>query len=153
MPNHEKVHWENAYSVGIKDIDKQHKKLFELVNKLYDLNDNANIKEEIRDILYAFSDYTKVHFKDEEDYMKSISYPELEKHKEIHERIVESLSNIIHTPATLNIVKSKMRVVAKRVLIEHIVNEDFKIGLYAREHKAKAEIYNLDDEDVENRVL
>ena len=66
---------------------------------------------------------------------------------------MESLSNIIHTPATLNIVKSKMRVVAKRVLIEHIVNEDFKIGLYAREHKAKAEIYNLDDEDVENRVL
>ena len=75
MPNHEKVHWENAYSVGIKDIDKQHKKLFELVNKLYDLNDNANIKEEIRDILYAFSDYTKVHFKDEEDYMNPSLIP------------------------------------------------------------------------------
>jgi hemerythrin len=143
MSNNEKVHWEQSYSVGIKPIDTQHKKLFDLVNKLYDLEENANVKEEIREILYAFRDYTIVHFKDEEAYMWAIGYPELEEHKEIHEQIVERLLQIIQTPANLSIIKTKMKMVAKRVLVEHIINEDHKIGIYASEHEIKEEIYNL----------
>lgn len=141
MENNEKVHWENDYTIGIKSIDNQHKKLFDLVNKLFELDENPNIKEEIRNILYAFRDYTIVHFSDEEEYMKSIGYPELEAHKETHRHIVESLHHIIQTPAALNIIKSKMRVVAKRVLIDHIVNEDHKIGLFAMNQE---KIYSLE---------
>ena len=140
MENKEKVHWDNNYTIGIKTIDNQHKKLFDLVNKLFILDDSPNVKEEIRNILYAFRDYTIVHFTDEEEYMKSIAYPELESHKEIHKHIVESLSNMIQTPAPLNIIKSKMRVVAKRILIDHIVNEDHKIGLFVIN---KEKIYSL----------
>ena len=141
----EKVHWENSYSIGIKSIDIQHKKLFELVNKLFELEDNANVKEEIREILYAFSDYTVVHFKDEEAYMASIGYPQLQEHKKIHEHIIEGLSQIIHTPASLNIIKTKMRVLAKRILIEHIVEEDHKIALYAKSNTGSEEVFDLGD--------
>jgi hemerythrin len=130
MSENKKILWDNAYSLGIKQIDHQHKKLFDLVNELYDLEENGNIKEQIRKILYAFHDYTKVHFKDEEDYIASINFPDLENHKIIHKTIIESLSNIIHTPASLSIIKTKMRVVAKRVLIEHIVHEDSKIKTF-----------------------
>ncbi len=143
--SNEKVHWEDSYSIGIEEIDNQHKKLFDLVNKLYDLEENANIKEEMRDILYAFSDYTKVHFRDEEKYMASIGYPELEEHKEIHQHIIESLSDIIHTPASLGIIKTKMRVVAKRILIEHIVGTDNKIALYQANKTVSEEVFDLDD--------
>lgn len=38
-----KVHWEDNYSIGIRSIDKQHRKLFNLVNKLYDLEESPNI--------------------------------------------------------------------------------------------------------------
>lgn len=145
MSQNEKIHWEHDYSIGIKSIDNQHKKLFDLVNKLYDLEESKNIKEEIREILYAFNDYTIVHFRDEEAYMNSIGYPNFEEHKKIHEHIVESLSQIVHTPATLNIIKSKMRVVAKRVLIDHIVNEDHKIWEYVKKHNIDEDIYDLDD--------
>lgn len=143
MSNSEKVHWEESYSVGIRLVDHQHKKLFNLVNRLYDLEDNVNIKEQIREILYAFRDYTIVHFKDEEDYMQEIGYPELNNQKQLHKDIVESLSQIMQTPASLSIIKTKMRIVAKRVLIEHIVIEDKKIGVYVREHNIKEKIYNL----------
>lgn len=146
MGDNKKIPWENSYSIGIKDIDRQHKKLFDLVNELYDLEENDNIKEQIRKILYAFHDYTIVHFKDEENYMASINFPDLENHKIIHQGIIDSLSNIIHTPASLSIVKSKMKVVAKRVLIEHIVNEDTKIKAYHVKHvQANEEIYELPD--------
>ncbi len=141
----EKVHWENSYNIGIKSIDIQHKQLFDLVNKLFDLKDNVNVKEEIREILYAFSDYTIVHFKDEESYMASIGYPGLEEHKKIHQYIIESLSKIIHTPASLGIIKTKMRVVAKRILIEHIVEEDHKIALYKEANNIAEKVFDLDD--------
>jgi len=141
----EKVHWEDSYSIGIKEIDDQHKKLFDLVNKLYDLEDNENIKEDMREILYAFRDYTIVHFKDEEEYMRSIAYPELEKHKKKHERIVNSLSQIISTPASLSIIKTKMRVVAKRILVDHIIEEDHKIAIYKESNIAEEEVFDLDD--------
>ncbi len=130
MSENEKVHWDDSYKLGIKRVDDEHKKLFELVNKLYELEDTSGVKEEIRKILYEFSDYTVVHFRDEEEFMESISYPHLQEHKVIHQEIIESLSKIIHTPANLRIIKSKMRIVAKRVLIEHIINEDMKISQY-----------------------
>jgi hemerythrin len=126
----QKIPWDDAYGIGIALIDTQHKHLFDLVNKLYVLQDNSNIKEQIRQILYEFNDYTVTHFNDEEDYMASIGYPELEYHKELHKNITESLAKIIHTPANLSIIQSKMKIVAKRVLIEHILHEDTKIKLY-----------------------
>ncbi|MCD6173797.1 MAG: hemerythrin family protein [Sulfurimonas sp.] len=145
MPHQKKVHWEDNYSIGIDFIDTQHQKLFEIVNKLYDLEESPNIKEEIREILYAFKDYTIVHFRDEEEYMKSIGYPGLQKHHEIHEQIIESLATIIQKPAKLSIIKTKMRVVAKRILIDHIINEDQKIAVYAREQDTQEEIFSLDE--------
>ena len=143
--SNEKVHWEESYAVGIKEIDDQHKKLFDLVNKLYDLEDNENIKEDMREILYAFRDYTIVHFKDEEEYMKSIAYPALEEHRKIHEHIIDRLAQVIRTPANLNIIKTKMRVVAKRILIEHIIEEDHKIALYKEKNNIQEEVFDLDD--------
>ncbi len=143
--SNEKVHWEDSYAIGIRYIDDQHKKLFDLVNKLYDLKDNANIKEEIREILYAFRDYTIIHFKDEEEYMKSISYPKLQEHKHKHKKIIDSLVQIINTPATLGIIKTKMRVIAKRVLVDHIVEEDHKIALFKQNNIISEEVFALDD--------
>ena len=78
----------------------------------------------------AISDYMRVHFQDEEEYMLSIGFPELEEHKQLHKDIIENLAQIIHTPAKLGIIKSKMRVVSKRVLIDHIIYEDSKIKLF-----------------------
>ncbi len=139
MSNNEKVPWSNEYKVGISSIDAQHKKLFDLVNALYEINDD-NMKEELRNILYAFSDYMKIHFKDEEDYMLSIDYPKLEEHKKIHQDIIKRLSKVIHTPAKLNVIKSKMRVIAKRLLVDHILNEDVKIKEFSLKKNEDKEI-------------
>ncbi|MDD2906832.1 MAG: hemerythrin family protein [Sulfurimonas sp.] len=144
MSNNQKIAWDNSYRLGIKKIDQQHKKLFELVNRLYDLEEGVNTKEELRVILYEFSDYVKVHFQDEEDYMTSIAFPDLKNHKLLHEHLVDSLSKIIQTPAKLDIIKTKMRVLAKRVLIDHILQEDTKIKLYALQN-CDEEIFDISD--------
>ncbi len=143
MPSNQKIPWRDTYKIGIKDIDTQHRELFDIVNRLYDLEDEQSIKEKLRTILYEFSDYMKTHFKDEEEYMLSIGYPLLKEHKQIHEDIIKSLTTIITTPAKLPIIKSKMRVVAKRVLIEHILNEDMKIKMFLLEKGEEEEVFDI----------
>ncbi|MEA2090749.1 MAG: hemerythrin family protein [Campylobacterota bacterium] len=140
----QEIPWDDKYKLGIRMIDHQHKKLFDLVNRLYDLEDAKSTKEELRVILYAFNDYMQIHFKDEEKYMLSIKYPNLEEHKQIHNNIIENLTQIIQTPAKLSIIKTKMRVVAKRVLVDHIMHEDNKIKLFLQEREDE-EIFNITD--------
>jgi hemerythrin len=140
MSEHTKIAWDNNYKIGIDAIDQQHKKLFVLVNKLYDLEDEGDFKQELKQILYDFSDYMKTHFKDEEAYMESIGYPALSEHKKYHENIIETLAELIRTPAKIGIIKTKMKVIAKKALVEHITKEDIKIKLYAlslRQEKQK----------------
>ena len=144
MSPNQKIIWSDTYKLGIDMIDIQHIKLFELVNRLYDLEEGENVKEKLRVILYEFSDYMSTHFKDEEEYMSSIGYPALEEHKQLHNDIIEYLSQVIQTPAKLSIIKSKMRVVAKRILIDHITQEDTKILLYKMENENE-EIFDISD--------
>lgn len=146
MLENQKIPWDDSYALGIEHIDVQHKKLFDIVNRLYDLEENSNIKEGIRQILYAFRDYTITHFKDEEDFMMTIKFPDLKAHKELHQDIIDSLSKIIHTPANLSIIKSKMRIVAKRVLLDHILYEDTKIkNFYMKNNMIGEKIFDITD--------
>ncbi|EDZ61176.1 protein containing Hemerythrin-like, metal-binding domain [Sulfurimonas gotlandica GD1] len=144
MPSSQKIPWDDRYALGIDMIDTQHKKLFELVNRLYDLEDSKNVKEELRVILYEFNSYMQIHFEDEEAYMSVIDYPLLQEHKKLHEEIIESIKLVVVTPAKLGIIKSKMRVVAKRALIDHIMHEDTKIKLFLVEQEDEG-IFDLSD--------
>jgi len=82
---------ENSYSLGVRSLDEQHKKLFILVNRFYKLKKTQNIKEEMREILYGFREYILVHFKEEEEYMQLINYPQLQEHKKLHNEISDSI--------------------------------------------------------------
>lgn len=135
MSSSQKIPWDDRYKIGIETIDYQHIRLFELVNKLYDLEDSKSTKEELRVILYEFKDYMQIHFQEEEEYMLSIKYTGLQEHKLLHKDIIDSLAQIVQTPVKLSILKSKMRVVAKRVLVDHIMHEDTKIKLFELEEE------------------
>ncbi len=124
------LQWSDEYSLGIDKIDEQHKKLFDIVGRIFILEDHSNVKEEIRTILYELHDYIQEHFQDEEAYMKTIDFPELEHHKVLHEKIVENVAAITKNSDRLDILKTKMRVIAKRALIDHILNEDIKMKEY-----------------------
>jgi hemerythrin len=144
MSSNQKIPWDDRYKLGIEKIDTQHEKLFELVNRLFELEDSHSDKEKLRTILYEFSDYMKTHFRDEEEYMSLIEFPDIEEHKKLHQEIIESLTQVISTPAKLNIIKSKMRIVSKRALIDHIVHEDTKIKMFVTEQEDE-NIFDISD--------
>ncbi|QOY51230.1 bacteriohemerythrin [Candidatus Sulfurimonas baltica] len=148
MSSDTKIQWDDSYSIDVDTIDNQHKNLFALVNKLYDLDEIKNTKDDLKKILYEFNDYINVHFAAEEKYMSYIGFPELEQQKETHESFRKLLIEIISTPAKLEIIKTKMRVFAKRALIDHISNEDVKIKQFKQQKQESEEKEKIDKSEV-----
>jgi len=122
------VLWSEEYLIGIKEIDKQHKKFVELAKPIFEAQEHLS-KDEIKETLYALSEYMSFHFEDEEKYMKKIHFPELDEHKKLHETLVNELAVVVQTPAKLPIIQSKMKIIVKK-FIKHIRDEDHKIKLF-----------------------
>jgi len=79
--------WKDSYATGVDEIDKQHKSLCHAVQKLLTIIEGDNpeaSKQECIDTILFLKDYAIKHFVSEELYMTSINFPELEKHRLMH---------------------------------------------------------------------
>lgn len=89
--------WKDTYSVNVANIDKQHKKLFEIGGKISDLvlaKDGYDHYDEIMDILQELRDYTLYHFNFEEKLMEKYGYKELDFHKIEHIFMAKKLQRL-----------------------------------------------------------
>ena len=123
--------WNDSYLIGLEGIDEEHHKLFDIVARIYGLKNDESSKEAMRGILYDLSDYMQKHFLNEEAYMTAIDYPELGRHRELHKKIIEDLNALLRRPVRLDILQTKMKVAAKKMLVDHILIEDIKIKAWA----------------------
>lgn len=125
--------WDQAvYSVGVAVLDEQHKKLFGLINALFEAMKIGKGSLVIGKILTELTEYTKFHFSDEEGYMTKCNYPELATHKQIHAKLTSEVvaiqtkfasdQNINLSIETLDFLKSW--------LINHIQGTDKKYSSY-----------------------
>lgn len=78
--------WKDRYNIGVEVIDKEHKKLFKIINKLFNFGEDEEKSQWVcQEGIKYFKDHAVKHFADEEEYMKSIQYSGLEMHKRIHD--------------------------------------------------------------------
>ena len=87
----------DEYKTDIDFVDDEHKKLFEIIERTYDVINNpflADKYDSIVSIIAELKDYTELHFKDEENYMEKIGYEGLAAQKLAHESFVERLAEI-----------------------------------------------------------
>lgn len=88
-----KVLWSDAYSVGVAEMDAQHKTLLGMINQLADClaGEDAGSSTVLHGVLAAMFDYTMIHFKAEECYLQRIGYPLLATHIDEHANFVEKM--------------------------------------------------------------
>ncbi len=87
----------SKYHTGIELVDEEHRHLFEIIanaDKIIHADLLHDKYDEIVHILSELKEYTIVHFQDEEEYMKQISYPELAQQQKAHEAFIEKLASI-----------------------------------------------------------
>ncbi len=85
--------WKPEYSVGVSQIDAQHRKLFEYFAELDRAMRQGQGRQVVGKLLSALSAYTREHFAYEEDLMRRARYPDLDRHRRIHEAFVEQLKD------------------------------------------------------------
>lgn len=81
------ITWEETYSVNIREIDDQHKKLFNLINILYDAMREGRDNDVLGRVLSELIDYTVYHFDAEERLFQKHGYPEYKHHKKEHDNL------------------------------------------------------------------
>lgn len=127
------IQWDYSLSVGVKQIDDQHKMLIE---KLKDLSEAIRFGHEQDKILKTLGfmiDYTDFHFTAEEKLMAEHDYPGLEDQKKQHEEFKTTLNNILedlNEDGPTNDLAESINVFLINWLRGHIKGSDQKIGEY-----------------------
>ncbi|GAA0770215.1 hemerythrin family protein [Clostridium subterminale] len=85
------------FKTGIEIIDNEHKMLFEIADKIYELLNNEFIIDKydrIVNLIQELKGYAALHFRDEEAYMESINYKKMFTQKIDHDNFIKKLNEI-----------------------------------------------------------
>jgi len=88
------IQWDLSFSMNVKEIDDQHRKLFDIFNRLLSgmgAEDRGFIKNAIGELI----DYSKYHFSTEERYMELFKYPQYAKHKKEHDAFIVQVEDFM----------------------------------------------------------
>lgn len=77
--------WQEEYNIGVDIIDREHQRLFKIINKLFAFREEEKDSQWIcQEGIKYFKGHAMKHFVDEEAYMRSSNYEGLKQHQEIH---------------------------------------------------------------------
>lgn len=98
----EKIQWSDEFSVGVAEIDEQHKKLIGMINNLIGVAREKNLRMVSGKIIQDMAEYTVYHFSTEEKYFDQFGYADSAAHKLQHQtfvaKVLELQKQFVETP-------------------------------------------------------
>ena len=126
--------WKPEFSVGVAEIDSQHKKLVALLSRLYEAMQEGNGKEALGSVLSELVNYCNTHFAAEERLMSKYGYPGLENHKGVHRKMTIKAASLerdfTHSAAPPTIQVANF---LKDWLTKHIMETDMAYAPFFKE--------------------
>ncbi len=78
--------WQERFNIGVDVIDKEHRKLFSIMNRLIVFSKQEDKSQWVcQEGIKYFKDHAMKHFTEEEAYMASINYIGFETHRRLHD--------------------------------------------------------------------
>ena len=121
--------WDESYKIGVQKIDRQHRKLFDLLERLRQSLkfgvDNPIVGATIKDLV----EYTQIHFAAEEEIQKQIHFEGFRQHQKLHQDLLKELAQILlklKNNEEFNALN--LHDFLKHWILNHILTEDIKIG-------------------------
>lgn len=129
------VGWSHDYSLGLDEIDAQHKSLFEIINKTWQAIVDRADREHILQLVEELEVYTLAHFVAEETFMRVTEFPEFDAHKQAHQRFIariaaEKVAIIAGGHLTLDLMHF-----LRDWLVDHILVSDKAYADFTRRNK------------------
>ncbi|MBF0213688.1 MAG: bacteriohemerythrin [Magnetococcales bacterium] len=117
--------WDDSLATGIREVDSDHRKLVDMVNRLHHAMKEGEGREVLGPLLQELADYTVFHFQREENYFARYGYPDTEAHVREHKKLLEAVVGLIRRfEAGEFSVAIDLLAFAKIWLIEHIMKVD-----------------------------
>lgn len=126
------LRWRDSLSLNVPMIDSDHKRLFDLLNRVRFLDLAGDEPPAIADALSELLLYTQTHFRREEKLMELGNYPGLERHRQYHrfftEKVAETMARFRASPRGFRV--HEVYELLANWLIDHVLGEDMKIRPY-----------------------
>lgn len=127
------IEWDSSFETGISEFDNQHKKLAELVNRIYSAVRENRAQNEVESILNELVEYTVYHFDNEENAFQKFNYPEYSEHKKIHEALKAQVGKFLNDLKSGKVsIGFNLLEFLKSWLLNHIKVEDKKYSKFLK---------------------
>jgi hemerythrin-like metal-binding protein len=142
------VAWDDSYSVGVEQLDNDHRRLIQLINNLQTAIHYPAGEQFEREALDALVDYTRTHFKREEELMEKYDFPGFEAHRQIHQNMIAEVDALMASydkdpEKTLEKASSCL----KRWLLNHINGTDQEYAAFFRQKNIQAHAADTPDDN------
>ena len=91
-----KMEWDDKYSVGVEELDNQHKRMFNTINELLNSLETNTAEEHLGGVIESLIQYKMFHFATEEKYFEEFNYEgkddHIAKHKFFNDKLEEMRS-------------------------------------------------------------
>jgi hemerythrin len=126
--------WLPKYETGNTAVDRQHKRLFELVNELHNGIISGHGRETMGPTLKQLATYTLEHFATEEGFMRSTQYGNYPRHKARHDELAKQVKAlIVQFDAGAMALPGTLSKFLADWLTHHIKEEDMEMIAWVRE--------------------
>jgi len=121
------IQWSEKHSMGVKEIDDQHKAFIETLNNLYSAVNSGKLKDELEKILVGLVNYASNHFATEEKYFDLYQYENAAEHKEEHRKLKAKVADFYE-----KLQKGEMDITLDLLdfledwLVDHLEKQDWK---------------------------
>lgn len=121
------INWSNEFSVGVKEMDDQHKKLIGMINRLIKEQKTLTDPRTIADLLTEMTDYAQIHFRAEEYLMAEYGYDLKALQEQQHQSFIDKTTSF-YSAADLgpNILSTALLDYLSIWLVEHILKQDMR---------------------------
>ena len=115
--------WVPELDTGIDEIDRQHRRIVDYINTLYELRESPD-RQALGDVIGEMVDYTLSHFVFEETLIENAGYMFAGPHKKVHELFTRRVSEMQTRFDGGEDVAAELHGMLSRWLFNHIRNED-----------------------------
>ena len=124
--------WSDDFSVGVDELDNDHKKLVELINELHDAVEAGKGHNALGKILDGLIFYVSYHLSHEEGLFLRAQYPDIEAHKQEHALLTTRAKDVYEKfyAAPSETLPQEVLELLKSWLYEHILGSDKKFGVF-----------------------
>jgi hemerythrin len=129
------MEWKSEYSVGIPEIDEQHKQLFACIERLESAGDERQRELAVYFVIDELKEYVRVHFTVEEIVMRLFDYPDLEAHIAEHREFAARLMALGKIELVHDI-HGQAGQFLRDWLLRHIMGSDQRYAAYLLRHGA-----------------